>query len=398
MKFLKKFCFSFLIFILCFSSIDVNAESYLDWKQTDKRWSSIKIGTRTVGAVGCTSVSISILLMHSGIMKDDFNPKQFVEGYKKAGGYNNNSFKWGVLDSYTDGKFKYKGDTGEKSNMNLNELKKLYDKGYYVTVCMFNNSKGGGTHWLALLDGSSTDPKKIKIADPYYNSKNLYEACKNSGNDGNHLRFVYYECTQSKSNEKGASDSSSSNEDEADKVTPVTDGSNKVKLDNGKWGLVDPMSGKVYELSENSIPLADLELFTDSELRGVTEWKNNIEYNKSKGINSIIRVLVLFTGILFLVWVILIYLSYWYDRINELLDIELLPKITGGRLRVAPEEDKCTFNPKEMLLGHQQTVNHRMILVICFTGILFGVLIISGKIYDCLSYLVYIITSMFKII
>lgn len=93
-------------------------------------------------------------------------------------------------------------------------------------------------------------------------------------------------------------------------------------------------------------------------------------------------------GILFLVWIVLIYLSYWFDRINNFLDIDMLPIITAGRLRVSPEEHECTFNPKSYSKGQAQTVNHRTILLICMAGVFFAVLVISGYIYTLLSYLV----------
>lgn len=366
-------------------------ENYLDWKQDDKRWGSIVISTKTVSAVGCTTVSIAILLMHSGIMDNNFTPKKFVNDYKKIGGYAGNSFRWGEVDAYTNGHFQYKGDTGEKSNMDLKELKSLYDKGYYVTICMFDNSKGSGTHWLALIDGSSTDPDKIKIADPAYNSKTLAEACKNSGNDGKHLRFVYYKCDKSKANKRNTDGSTvgGTSKDDSDsdkKIDTVTDGSNKIDLGNGNYGIKDPVSGEIYQLSEDSIPLSYIEDLSQDQLKGVSDWKNNIDYIHGGGIIKYIRIFVNLVGILFLVWMILIYMSYWYDRINNFIDIELLPIVTAGQLKVSPEEDNCTFRPKGLIKGTQQTVNHRAILGICLIGIGFAVLLISGKVYDLLAY------------
>ena len=86
---------------------------------------------------------------------------------------------------------------------------------------------------------------------------------------------------------------------------------------------------------------------------------------------------------------VLIYLSYWYDRINNFVDIELLPIVTAGKLKVSPEEDNCTFNPKGIIRGTQQTVNHRTVLKICLIGIAFSVFIISGKVYEVIAFLVY---------
>ena len=180
-----------LSFTPCNTVIANKSESYMDWKQQDERWGDIKINSRTVRSVGCTTVSMAILLMHSGIMKDDFNPKKFVTDYKKAGGYVGDSFKWGVVDSYTNGNFKYKGDTGNGSS--VDKIKELYDKGYYVLICMHNNGAGSGMHWIALIDGSSKDPDKIIVADPGYTqrTKTLSEARSSSKNTGKTYSHSY---------------------------------------------------------------------------------------------------------------------------------------------------------------------------------------------------------------
>lgn len=387
------FCFIFVCLSFAPSGTVVakKGENYLDWKQQDDRWGNIKVSSKTVSSVGCTTVSMAILLMHSGIMKDNFTPKKFVTDYKKAGGYDGNCFKWGVIDSYTNGNFKYKGDTGEGSS--VSKIKELYDKGYYVLICMHNNGAGSGTHWIALIDGSSTDPDKIIVADPGYpqKTKTLSEARSSSKNTGNNLRFVYYECKKSKANERDTSggtvgDGSSNKKDEDKKIETVTDGSNKVNLGNGKWGLVDPVSGELYELSDDSVPLMESGDLSNDQLKGVVDWKNNIDYIHGGGVIKYIRIFVNLVGILFLVWMVLIYMSYWYDRINNFIDIELLPIVTAGQLKVSPEEDNCTFRPKGLIKGAQQTVNHRAVLGICFIGIGFAVLLISGKIYDLLAY------------
>ena len=384
---LKKFLLIFICMFLLTPSLSICAnEDYLEWKQTDPRWKEDKIGSKTIGRVGCTSVSIAILLMHSGIMPNDFNPQKFVQEYKKAGGYANNSFYFTVIDSYTDGNFKYKGDTGKGSRATLEELNKLFNKGYYITICMFNNKRGGGTHWIACLDASSTDPSKIRVADPAYNSKTLKEACANSKNNGKDLRFVYYECTKSKSTERVNSSGSSSNN--IDKIETVTDGSNIIDLGNGKSGLVDPMTGEIYELQENAVELVDLDDVDKNQLKGVTDWKQNIENEGERGKITFLRTIVVFVGICFIVWVVLIYLCYWYDRINNIIDIELLPIITAGRLKVSPEETNCSFDPKGITKGSPQTVTHKVILSICLIGLAFAVLIITGKIYDLISFCV----------
>ena len=141
-------------------------------------------------------------------------------------------------------------------------------------------------------------------------------------------------------------------------------------------------------LEEQNIEFTSDDNLSKDQLKGVSDWKNNIDYENDDGLLKFIRVIVMFMGILFLVWMLFIYLCYWMDRINNFVDIDFLPMVTGGRLRVSPEEHECTFNPKNFAKGQPQTVNHRAILSICLIGIFFAVLVITGKLYDVINFLV----------
>lgn len=141
-------------------------------------------------------------------------------------------------------------------------------------------------------------------------------------------------------------------------------------------------------LTEVDLEFPERDNLSKDQLKGVSDWKNNIDYENEDGILKFIRVVVMLMGILFLVWMLFIYLCYWMDRINNFVDIDFLPMITGGRLRVSPEEHECTFNPKNFVKGQPQTVNHRAVLSICLIGIFFAVLVITGKLYDVINFIV----------
>lgn len=198
---------------------------------------------------------------------------------------------------------------------------------------------------------------------------------------------------------------------EKDKIKPASNEVKKVsyklgnvKLQNGKTTSSSKSSGNVslsqtgfYEeshftnvesLSEVDIELKKGEDLSKDQLKSITDWKNNIDYENEDSILKFIRVVVMFMGILFLVWMLFIYLCYWMDRINNFVDIDLLPTVTGGRLRVSPEEHECTFSPKNFVKGQPQTVNHRAILSICLIGIFFAVLVITGKLYGVINFIV----------
>ena len=95
-------------------------------------------------------------------------------------------------------------------------------------------------------------------------------------------------------------------------------------------------------------------------------------------------------GILLMVWCVLIYLAYWFDRINNLFDFDLLVILTLGKLRISETEEDCTFSLASLTKETGiRTVNHRAILGICITGIAFGVIVISGYLYRAISALVF---------
>lgn len=166
------------------------------------------------------------------------------------------------------------------------------------------------------------------------------------------------------------------------------DGTSGISISNGTYGIKDPATGLFTSLSESALQFPCKDDLSKEQLRGISDWKNNIDYENEDSIIKYLRIFVMLAGILFLVWIVLIYLSYWLDRINNFVDIDLLPMITGGRLRVAPEEFECTFDPKSFVKGQAQTVNHKVIIIICSIGLFFSVLVISGQFYTMLNYLV----------
>lgn len=149
-------------------------------------------------------------------------------------------------------------------------------------------------------------------------------------------------------------------------------------------------------LTETPLTFPDRDSLSDSQLKGVVDWRNNVKYKSEDGLIKYIRVFIMFFGIAFLVWMVLIYLSYWFDRINNFIDIEFLPMMTGNRLRIAPEENECTFNPKSFVKGTAQTVNHKAIVCICLVGIFFSVTVITGYLYTFLSFIIKWILSFIK--
>ena len=102
-------------------------------------------------------------------------------------------------------------------------------------------------------------------------------------------------------------------------------------------------------------------------------------------------------GIIFSVWVILIYVCFWFDRLNNFIDFPLLPFITLGKLEASPTDDESTFRMKDtMKKTGKKTINHRQVVWLCVVALVFGMLIISGEIFAILGKLIVTVHRILK--
>jgi hypothetical protein len=125
------------------------------------------------------------------------------------------------------------------------------------------------------------------------------------------------------------------------------------------------------------------------DLDAVTNWQNNVNsIQKESGIVSVIRKITQLLGILLTIYVIFIYIAYWFDRLNNFLDIDLLKILTFGKFMISEDEDSCTYKTKDFGDGKTKTVNHRAILTICVIGLVFATLIMTGTLYTLIMKLV----------
>ena len=150
--------------------------------------------------------------------------------------------------------------------------------------------------------------------------------------------------------------------------------------------------GAFQTLAEADIQAQYLDLvnpdeFTLSEDEALTNWQANISSEATdKSLISYVRVFVQIIGILFTVWVILIYVCFWFDRLNNFIDFPLLPLITLGKLEASVSDDDCAGMGEPV--NGKRPVGHRGIVYLCIVSIVFGVLIISGTMFEILSLLI----------
>lgn len=132
-----------------------------------------------------------------------------------------------------------------------------------------------------------------------------------------------------------------------------------------------------------------IEDFGQTDREALESWKTNVEAERDKNsANAWIRRIVMIFGILLTIWSFVVYVAYWFDRLNNLLAFSLLELLTFQRLSLSDTEETCTFSLRN-LGQRKRTVNHRAILLITVIGIVFGALLISGAIYKVIYIIVH---------
>lgn len=389
---------------------------------SESKLKKIKISANTCYEFGYDS-SLSHVKSSWGTVSKDSNTgctvvekngvKFFIMAVQKYQYNNSNAKSWfggfssesngGLIDVIlTDGTVIHfiKGDSNAAQHTNGGETGKGQNK------ATDSNSNYKGQWW-------TFEPVKIQqYANIYglsecnsieiWGSSSKFSSYYNMGSGDDQNRIAYYRIYNLK-----ASDSFTP---ASEGVKPVSYSLGNVKLANGTTtsmsdGITFEQTGRFMEseyvnvanLTEIELNMPDIGSLNEEELMGVKDWKNNVEYSKENAIIRFMRKTVVIFGILLIIWTIFLYLAYWFDRVNNFVEVSLLEKVSFGRLMIAPDEDEATFDPRGKKNGEIQTVNHRHMVGICLTSIFFAVLIISGKIYDLLGYFIRFIMNILGI-
>ena len=155
------------------------------------------------------------------------------------------------------------------------------------------------------------------------------------------------------------------------------------------YGLIDEKEYVTYQKMEEAyVDLWSRNDLSDDELYNIEMWEEDVE---STDLQTIIidasRWFVMLLGILIIIWMLVIYLCYWLDAVNNFVDIEFLPAVTFKRLRRAELEEDVTWHLKgdEVEKGKPKTIDHKRLLLVVILGIILGALIVSGKLFDWVS-------------
>lgn len=147
----------------------IGSGEFVEWRQTDPKWSSIKVGNSsgTLGSIGCLITSISILIEKSGCntLIKPFNPGTFLEKLNEANSFdaNGNLQYAGVTRAVPA--FKYVGNVnlrGKSREEKLSLIKQYQNNGYYITAEV-KGATPGNQHWVAVIN---VEGNNVLMVDP----------------------------------------------------------------------------------------------------------------------------------------------------------------------------------------------------------------------------------------
>lgn len=418
-KRLKGLLLLFLTVLLCGS----NLTAYADSSVAD--WCTVRINQKGVGrGSGCTVVSLELLCQNSGTIKDEYKLDGDITSTTDTYTSFDNACTFHTGDGWILGNFtsgagevtnatwstdiateENNADTGDYSGVTvvtgvgnknfkdmkvdeqLSAIKGFWNAGYFVVFCVeyignvqHNNGRDGfWANHATMLAG--LDDSTIYLNDPASGGIVSYNELHDR-EEGNKYNLVYIVTFK---NDKTAPNKLSSGGNAQITKQDTTNVTN-MGLNAGTFYSESDLSAyvKLQEVDVSAMLPKDRSSLSQNELENLSSWEDNVKNsNREYGFIAWMRIIVMWVGIIFIIYIFLLYLAYWFDKLNSIIDLDVLSILTFGRLHVAIDDKEANFS-----LGKKQdrmTVNHKDMLFICITGLIFGTLLITGTFYKLVA-------------
>lgn len=418
-KRLKGLLLLFLTVLLCGS----NLTAYADSSVAD--WCTVRINQKGVGrGSGCTVVSLELLCQNSGTIKDEYKLDGDITSTTDTYTSFDNACTFHTGDGWILGNFtsgagevtnatwstdiateENNADTGDYSGVTvvtgvgnknfkdmkvdeqLSAIKGFWNAGYFVVFCVeyignvqHNNGRDGfWANHATMLAG--LDDSTIYLNDPASGSIVSYNELHDR-EEGNKYNLVYIVTFK---NDKTAPNKLSSGGNAQITKQDTTNVTN-MGLNAGTFYSESDLSAyvKLQEVDVSAMLPKDRSSLSQNELENLSSWEDTVKNsNREYGFIAWMRIIVMWVGIIFTIYIFLLYLAYWFDKLNSIIDLDVLSILTFGRLHVAIDDKEANFS-----LGKKQdrmTVSHKDMLFICITGLIFGTLLITGTFYKLVA-------------
>lgn len=286
-------------------------------------------------------------------------------------------------------------------------MKVFWNAGYFVVFCVeykgveqdSNGPDGYKAAHATMLAG--VKGKKIYINDPATGKIEDYGTREAKGGKYNLMYIELFKNDETSprkisGKEAGNGDKNETNEDDENLKNM---GLSSVALD-GYWSEENLSSYvKLQEVNIADMFLNDAtrDSLNQEDLTSISNWERNVNDDlEEMGLIKFLRIVTILFGILITIWSILIYVAYWFDRLNNVFDLNIVGILTLGKLRACEDENESTFSARTLGSHTETTINHRNAIFISVLGIIFGVLVISGVLYKFILGIVNFVLTMLE--
>ena len=153
---------------------------YAEWKQMDDRWKDVRLGSSTLGAIGCTTTSVAIQIARSGTQisslpdgYSEFNPGALGEAAVYDSGGN---FYWNVSAIAPNVDFEptqtFNSSSESEIANKMSEVLSTPVKGQYQPFVVLQMYHNGRQHWVAV---QGVENGQLVINDPAKDGTSLSE-------------------------------------------------------------------------------------------------------------------------------------------------------------------------------------------------------------------------------
>lgn len=145
-------------------------------------------------------------------------------------------------------------------------------------------------------------------------------------------------------------------------------------------------AGLKRDFNDFNIDLPTKDSLSKDKQQWMNEFSDVINSDKTTKIINIVRALIATLALWLVFYAVFLYFAYWLDRLNNFYEFHLLSMLSLGRLEVSPDDKTSTFH-KHGVSGERVVIHKDMIYLVVLI-ITVSMLILSGKAYEWMGYLV----------
>lgn len=167
-------------------------------------------------------------------------------------------------------------------------------------------------------------------------------------------------------------------------TTEQQDANEALEKAGGFVSTVDNYEAKT--LNENYTEVASMSDLSAEDrmiVEDIQGYVNNRYDEKSTEYIENLRVYFMVFGILIIVYTLVIFLAYWFDKFNSIFEINLLSLVTFGKFAYLDDD---VFGDSDYG-GRCKPINMQGSLKILVLGVLLGIFVLSGKLFSIISFI-----------